>query len=274
MSDPSLKPRSNQAESAPSDASGREAAAEPSLLLAVGVLLPPAALDTLGPVLEERCLETPFGSVGPLARRQPHSGPPLWLLPYTGSPMRTDPRATIYAAASLGLSQLLLWDIATTLHTWLHRGQTAIAADFIDATRRQPHTFAGTPDIELPEAPLPGGFCPRMTAALKAALPLAPEVVYLGIDGPQRETAAEARMFRTWAADVVGQNLLPEARLARELGLCCAGLVIVNSYAADLAAPIQPGEVRSGLGATLAALPELVAALTERAQCGCAHPAY
>lgn len=274
MADRSLKPHSTQAERAPAGATPHQIQTEPSLLLAVGVLLPPAALDVLGPLAEERSLQTPFGPVGPLALRRQQSGPPLWVLPYTGSPVRTDPRATVYAAAGLGLSQLLLWDIATTLHTWLHRGQTALAADFIDATRRQPHTFAGTPNIELPEAPLSGGFCPQMTAALKAALPLAPEVVYLGVDGPQRESMAEARMYRTWAADVIGHNLLPEARLAREMGLCCAGLLTVNSYAADLTAPSQPGEVRSGLGAALAAFPEMVAALAQLGRCTCAHPAY
>jgi len=82
-----------------------------------------------------------------------------------------------------------------------------------------------------------------------------PPVVYLGMDGPHRETAAEARMFRSWGADVIGQNLVPEIALAAELSIPYAGLVTVTEYSADRTIRPIPGVVRTGLEQTNRALP-------------------
>ncbi len=62
--------------------------ADLSLLLAV--FLPPAALDTFGPLVAERTLDTPFGPVGPVGLRARSHGPAIWVQPYSGSPVRTD----------------------------------------------------------------------------------------------------------------------------------------------------------------------------------------
>ena len=109
-----------------------------------GHLLPPAAMNELGLVATERTIETPFGPVGPLAlRRVPH-GPSVWILPYTGSATRTDPRATIYAAHALGVRQIVAWDTVIALNPVLPRGQVAVMADYIDFTRG-PGSFDGAP---------------------------------------------------------------------------------------------------------------------------------
>jgi 5'-methylthioadenosine phosphorylase len=93
--------------------------------------------------------------------------------------------------------------------------------------------------------------------------------VYLAVDGPRRETVAEARLYRSWGGDVIGQNLIPEAVLAKELGLCYAGLVTVVDRAADL--PVSPasGEVRAALRVIINALPQAVQALAGEPTCNC-----
>ena len=55
--------------------------------------------------------------------------------------------------------------------------------------------------------------------------PTLPVLSILGLDGPRRETPAEARLYRQMGADVSGQNLVPEVALAHEMGICYAGLV-------------------------------------------------
>jgi 5'-methylthioadenosine phosphorylase len=228
-------------------------------LILLSVLLPPAAVNELGMVAMEQNVETPFGMVGPLAlRRVPHS-PSVWILPYTGSSTRTDPRATIYAAHLLGVRQVVAWDTVIALNPVLPRGQVAVMADYIDFTRG-PGSFEGAPPSlpPNPEAPL-RAVCPRLTGALRRALPFSVEVNYVGIDGPRRETAAEARIFRQWGADVVGQNMIPEAALAQEAGICFAGLVTVAELSAERKQAPPSGEVRASLEATLSLLPAMLA---------------
>ena len=108
-----------------------------------------------------------------------------------------------------------------------------------------------------------------MRAALQNTLPSAFQGVYLGIDGPRRETAAEARMFRHWGVDVLGQNLVPEVALAQELGLCYAGLITVVDYSADQMAPTFDGEVRHNLEAMTGALPTFIEKIGQPRACDC-----
>lgn len=249
------------------------------LLILLAVLLPPAALDGLGRLVEERTIPTPYGAVGPLACRQPENGPGVWLQPYMGTSTRTDPRATIYAARSLGVSQILNWDQGIAINPVLQRGHVAVVSDYVDFTR-QPTTFGS-----MLQGPSGQGFpvsipweegihrpplCPRLSDALRRALPFAVDAVYLGVDGPRRETPAEARLYRQWGIDVIGQNLVPEAALAQEAGLCYAGLVTVSDLGADRPLPVQHGEVRAALETVLAALPAVAAEAMMPGACGCA----
>jgi 5'-methylthioadenosine phosphorylase len=249
------------------------------LLILLAALLPPAALDSLGQVIEERTVPTPYGAVRPVALRMTPGGLGVWLAPYTGSATRTDPRATIYAARSLGVRQVLNWDQGIAVNPVLQRGHIAVVADYIDFTR-QPQTFGdglpGTFGRGLPASvPWEEGvhrpaFCPRLGTILRQFLPFAVDVVYLGVDGPRRETPAEARLYRQWGVDVLGQNLVPEAGLAQEAGLCYAGLVTVSDVSADRPPPQRLGEVRGALGAVLAALPQVVAQAALPGACDCA----
>jgi 5'-methylthioadenosine phosphorylase len=237
-------------------------------LILLSVLLPPFAMNQMGLVAVERTLETPFGMVGPLAlRRVPH-GPSVWILPYTGTATRTDPRATIYAAHLLGVRQIVAWDTVIALNPVLPRGQVAVMADYIDFTRG-PGSFDGAPpSLPLnPEAPL-RAVCPRLTNALRRAMPFAVDIVYVGIDGPRRETAAEARIFRQWGGDVVGQNVIPEAALAQEAGICFAGLVTVAELSAERSQTPPRGEVRASLEATLSLIPTMLS-LASSETCDC-----
>jgi len=246
-----------------------------NLLLLVAVTLPPRSLNALGEVTDERVVETPFGPVGPMALRTPKARPgqdapaSTWVLPYSGLPTRTDPRATIHAAMQLGVGYVLNWDEAVAINPVMTRGQAAVPVDYIDWTRTLSGTFTDTAAAPVAAATLghfepPPAFNPTLVARLAALLPHAPGVTYLGVDGPRRETPAEARMFRAWGADVLGQNLIPEVILAQELGLAYAGLVTVLDLSADQAAADPHGELREGLEQITAILPQLAWDLREK----------
>lgn len=253
----------------PSSQSGSNPQSEPvaDLMILLAVWLPPSALDELGELVEERTIATPYGEVGPLALRCLPDGGRLWLHPYTGPATRTDPRATIYAAWTLGVRQVVAWDQVVAVNSVLPRGQSGVVVDYIDWTR-QAVTFAGAPPAKATtDAP---AFCPRLTTVLQQALPFAVGLVYLGVDGPRRETPAEARLFRLWGADVIGQNVTPEAALCQEAGLCFAAIATVGEAAADRPPQSEQGELRAGLAAVLASMPALLALLATSPACECA----
>lgn len=240
---------------------------EADLLLLLAVVLPPSALDLLGPVVDERFVSTSYGDIGPLALRRSPSGRGVWVQPYSGLPSRTDPRSTLLAARKLGVQQVLNWDTAIALNPLLSRGQPVIVTDTIDFVRHQPHTFFESEGITgIHQSP---PVCPQMSEALARALPMAPGGVYVGVDGPRRETAAEARMFRLWGGDVLGYNLIPEIALAGELELCYAGITTVTDGSADRYFPSVEGEMRAGLELVLESLPHFVELLAAPATCGC-----
>lgn len=241
------------------------------LFLLLAVLLPPRALDAIGSVDHELTVETPYGPVGPIARRVAANGANIWIGPYSGLPTRTDPRATVFAAKELGVRRILNWDRGIAVNPLLRRGQPLIAADYIDWTRGQSWTFqeGSRTDFNPDEVASRPAFCPELTTALQQSLPIALTGIYLGVDGPRRETGAEARMFRQWGVDVIGQNLVPEVSLAQELGLCYAGLATVVNHSADQILPAAGGEVRQSLELTVQALPQFIERAGKTPTCNC-----
>jgi len=203
-----------------------------------------------------------------MAERSLPGGPTFLVQPYFGLPTRLDPRATVWAARQLGLQRVIGWDAGVALNQLLRRGDTMIVDDYIDNTHRQPTTLFEEQGVGgIVQVP---AFCPQIRKALHDFVPGAVDGgVYLAVDGPRRETVAEARLYRAWGGDVIGQNLIPEAVLAKELGLCYAGLVTVVDRASDLPASPAAGEVRAALRGIMNALPRVIQALAGEPTCNC-----
>lgn len=238
-------------------------------LLILAHPLPPRALENLGVLGEERTITTPYGEAGPFALRQPADGTGIWVLPYFGGPNRTDPRATLWAAKELGVQRILAWDSVIGLDHDLRRGDIVLPEDYIDWTKHQPSTFfERTGAGYISQVP---PFCPDISSAIAAQLPGARPVVYLGGEGPRRETAAEARMFRQWGAHVRGLNLVPETYLAKDLELCFAAVGVVTTFGADRERVSGEGQVREADRKILAALPAIFADISRAPTCGCDH---
>jgi 5'-methylthioadenosine phosphorylase len=164
-------------------------------------------------------------------------------------------RANLYALKALGVGKILAWVAPGSLREEMAPGDLVAPHDVLDEGQGGPHTFyPGVGWGFIRHNPL---FCPELRAAMLKALAGAgftvhDRAVYVATTGPRLETAAEIRKFGLLGGDLVGQTLVPEVFLARELELCYTALTYVVNYAEGLVErPYQPGVLFEGL-ATLA----------------------
>ena len=231
-----------------------------------------AGLEKLG----VRVLDTPYGPSRPIHFFR-HNGLEFALLSRHGeagydlSAPFLNPKANLYALKSLGVEKILAWVAPGSLREEMAPGDLVVPHDVLDEGRGGPQTFfTGVGWGFIRHNPL---FCPEMRAGLLASLQNVPfkvhqEGVYVATTGPKLETAAEIRKFRILGGDLVGQTLVPEVFLARELELCYVGLTYVVNYAEGLLdRPYQPGVLFEGLAtpeevaqvaAVEAAFPEII----------------
>jgi len=53
---------------------------------------------------------------------------------------------------------------------------------------------------------------------------------YVNMEGPAFSTKAESFLYRQWGMDIIGMTNMPEARLAREAGICYSTIAMVTDY--------------------------------------------
>ena len=109
-----------------------------------------------------------------------------------------------------------------------------------------------------------------LEAGRRASVPLVDGGCYGATQGPRLETKAEIARMRRDGCDLVGMTGMPEAGLAREMGLDYACLAVVANWAAGCtaegegpSAEITLEEVLQHVEAATATLPRLLAALLE-----------
>ncbi len=99
-----------------------------------------------------------------------------------------------------------------------------------------------------------------LAAAQRAKVAMVDGGCYGATQGPRLETRAEIARMQSDGCDLVGMTGMPEAGLARELGLDYACLAIVANWAAGCgdAAEITMAEVLANVDAASAGLPRLL----------------
>lgn len=152
---------------------------------------------------------------------------------HTLNPTDVPYRANIWALKALGATHLLSVSAVGSLREELPPRSAVVPDQIIDRTVARARTFFA--DGIVAHVSLADPFCGHMRAAvLEAARPHSSLVhnggTYLAIEGPQFSTRAESNLYRAWGADIIGMTAMPEARLAREAGLCYATLAMVTDY--------------------------------------------
>jgi purine-nucleoside phosphorylase len=154
----------------------------------------------------------------------------------------------IRVLALLGASSLVLTNAAGGLNNSFEQGALVLISDHLNLMGTNP--LLGPNDARF------GPRFPDMTdvydreyqdAAIAESHEMGLELrrgIYAALSGPSYETPAEIRMLRLLGADAVGMSTVPEAIVARQMGLRVLGISCITNMAAGvLDRPINHEEV-------------------------------
>jgi len=166
---------------------------------------------------------------------------------YEGHDLRTVTFA-VRVLGRLGIKVLLLTNAAGGINTRFAEGALMVIDDHIN--------FLGSNPLVGPNDERFGFRFPDMTEVYSKRLrgiadAAAHDIglgiehgVYIAVHGPSYETPAEIRAFRTLGADAVGMSTVPEAIVARQMGLEVLGISCISNMAAGvLPQPLHHDEV-------------------------------
>lgn len=189
---------------------------------------------------------------------------------HTLAPHRINYRANIAALHEMGCRRVVGINAVGGIRGDMAPGVLALPDQLIDYTCGRAASFC---DAEG-EAVLHVEFGEPYSAALRRELLSAAAAGGIGVvdggcygatQGPRLETRAEIARMRRDGCDLVGMTGMPEAALARELGMEYATIAVVANWAAgcgpDPDRPIELAEIHAQLAAASAGLPAIVRAL-------------
>lgn len=186
---------------------------------------------------------TPYGSPSGSIHKQEVGSNTVFFLPRHGEGHRISPseinyRANIYALKKLGVSCVISVSAVGSMKKEIRPGDFVLPSQYIDMTRGlRPNTFFGQGVVA--HAHFADPTCKTLRehiAVVAKRLGIGVHVggTYVCIEGPQFSTRSESHLYRSWnipgGVSVIGMTALPEARLAREAGLCYQTVATATDY--------------------------------------------
>ena len=187
---------------------------------------------------------------------------------YEGHPLQTVTFG-MRAIAAFGVRSVILTNAAGGINVGFKPGTLMLIEDHIN--------FLGSNPLMGPNDDRFGPRFPDMSevyskrlreiavaAAERVGVPLA-RGIYVAVHGPSYETPAEIRAFRTLGADAVGMSTVPEAIVARHMGLDVLGISCISNAAAGvLPQPLVHDEVMAVARRVRGEVSALLEAIVER----------
>lgn len=194
-------------------------------------------MDGLKDRREVRC-ETPFGEPSEAIMLGSLGGVNVAFLARHGKghrllPSEVPARANIYALKTLGVERIISVNAVGSLREEIAPRHLVVPDQLVDRTVARQTSFFG--EGLVAHVSLADPFCPELSGLLLEGARQTDATVHEGgtavvIEGPAFSTKSESRLYRLWGADLVGMTMLPEAKLAREAGICYATLACVTDY--------------------------------------------
>ncbi len=196
-------------------------------------------------IVEKIQLNTPFGEPSAPIIKGELDGQTLMFLPRHGEHHTIPPhlinyRANLWALHHLGVKEILAVAAVGGISDVMAPGVLALPDQIIDYTWGRDSSlfseeFSADKHIDF-TYPYDADLRQQILgAAANISLNVIDGGCYAVTQGPRLETAAEIRRLANDGADMVGMTAMPEAAIARELGIAYAGIVVVANQAAGLA---------------------------------------
>lgn len=223
-------------------------------------------------IIDSHSIETPYGSPSRPIEEGHLFGRTVFFLQRHGSPRAIAPhkinyRANMWAFKSLGVSDVVAINAVGGINQDMPSGSLVIPDQLIDYTWGREHSVDDGSSGELLHIDFTHPYDEQLRARLLRIadthnIPHCAPATHGVTQGPRLETAAEIARLERDGCDVVGMTGMPEAALAKELGLAYASIcMVVNPAAGKGELPISLTMMRETLRREAAVVNELLAYL-------------
>ncbi|MGD1982984.1 MAG: S-methyl-5'-thioinosine phosphorylase [Chromatiaceae bacterium] len=231
-------------------------------------------LDALR-VERQEIVNTPYGDPSAPLTFGRFDGHAVVFLPRHGGahtipPHRVNYRANLWALKEAGVTRVVGMAAVGGISTRMPPGALRVPDQVIDYTWGREHTLFETDLRSVTHIDFTEPYCGELRSGLvEAAAEVGVEVgdggTYAATQGPRLESAAEIKKLERDGCDMVGMTGMPEAALARELGLCYASLALSVNWAAGKGdGPITMMEIERHLALGMAEARKVLAAVAAR----------
>lgn len=187
---------------------------------------------------------------------------------HTLAPHRVNYRANIWALHHLSAHRVVGVNAVGGIRDDMGPRVVAVPDQLIDYTHGRLTSFCDVEGAKVEHVDFTDPYTATLRAALIAAAKNADvDIVdggcYGATQGPRLETAAEIARMRRDGCDLVGMTGMPEAALAREIGVDYACLALVANWAAGCGGTetISLPEIFANLEAATAVVPRIISQL-------------
>lgn len=184
------------------------------------------------------------------------------------APHHVNYRANVWALHELGAQRVLGINSVGGIRADMAPRVLALPEQLIDYTHGRIASFGDADGAAVQHIDFAEPYSASLRASVLAAATARDIAVvdggcYGATQGPRLETRAEIERMRRDGCDLVGMTGMPEAALARELGLDYACLAVIANWAAGCGddAPVTLAEVVANVEQASTVLPKLLAAI-------------
>jgi len=224
--------------------------------------------------LKRKRLDTPYGMPSAEFITGEFNGRSVIFLarhgnPHTIAPHKINYRANIWGLKQLGVEQIIAVAAVGGITPAMKPAHIAIPDQVLDYSYGREHTFFADGSLPLTHIDFTWPYTPALReqligAAAQVGIGITPTGTYGCTQGPRLESIAEIKRMEQDGCDVVGMTSMPEAALARELGIDYAAIAVIANWAAGKSdGEITMAEIEQNLHVGMANTATLLKAFIE-----------
>ena len=209
-------------------------------------------------IVRRQVVRTPYGETSsPLLHGVFHGREVVFLArhgtAHTIPPHKVNYCANLWALNEIGITQIIGVAAVGGIHEFMAPGSIVIPDQIIDYTWGRAHTYFEQDLEQVTHIDFTEPYCAELrdkliAASVSSGIEVIPQGTYGATQGPRLETAMEINRLERDGCDLVGMTGMPEAALARELGICYACCSVVANWAAGRGdGPITMTEIEANL---------------------------